>query len=196
MNKEIKKEFSNFHLAFTILGLLAFGIFLLIMSGLFDTAEPILQHNHTSNETQQNQSQSANLNVLNEINKQEEIVKNNPENHEALLSLAHMLNDNGFYEKAVDKYEQYLKLHPENADVIVDMGVCYFELKNYNKSIFVLESAINLNPKHQIAHFNLGIVNLSNGNIEKAKEWWGKARDLDPNSNIGSKAEELLKTNN
>ncbi|MFZ1290508.1 MAG: tetratricopeptide repeat protein [Melioribacteraceae bacterium] len=196
MGKEIKKEISNIQLLLTILGLSAIGIFLLIISGLFDSAEPILQHNHTTNENQQVQTPTVDLNKLKEINNLEEVVKNNPENHEALLNLAHMQNDNGFYDKAVIKYEEYLKLHPENADVIVDLGVCYFELKKYEKSISVIESALKINPTHQIAHFNLGIVNLSNGNINKAKEWWGKARDLDPNSNIGMKAEELLKTNN
>lgn len=196
MGKEIKKEITSLQLLLTIFGLSAIGIFLLIISGLFDTAETVVQHNHTNNESQQVQSPSVDLNKLNEINKLEEVVKNNPTNHEALLNLAHMQNDNGFYDKAVEKYEQYLKLHPENADVIVDLGVCYFELKKYNKSISVIESALKINPTHQIAHFNLGIVNLSNGNINKAKEWWGKARDIDPNSNIGKKAEELLKTNN
>ncbi len=196
MGKEIKKEISNIQLLLTILGLSAIGIFLLIISGLFDSAEPALQHNHTTNENQQVQTPTVDLNKLKEINNLEEVVKNNPENHEALLNLAHMQNDNGFYDKAVIKYEEYLKLHPENADVIVDLGVCYFELKKYEKSISVIESALKINPTHQIAHFNLGIVNLSNGNINKAKEWWGKARDLDPNSNIGMKAEELLKTNN
>ena len=32
-------------------------------------------------------------------------------------------------------------------------------------------------------------------NIDEAKSWWQKAIDLNPNTNIGKKAEELLKSN-
>jgi len=139
---------------------------------------------------------SVDINKLNEINKLEDIVKSNPTNHEALLSLGHLLNDNGFYDRAIDKYETYLKGHADNVDVIVDMGVCYFELKQYDQAIKVIKSALVINPKHQIANFNLGIVNLANNNSAEAKLWWQKARDIDPNTNIGKKAEELLKSNN
>ncbi len=76
------------------------------------------------------------------------------------------------------------------------MGVCYFELKRYDKSIEVIKSALEINPKHQIANFNLGIVNFANNNIMEARKWWSNAVEIDPNSNIGKKAEELLKTNN
>ena len=69
-------------------------------------------------------------------------------------------------------------------------------MKNYEKSIDVIKSALKVNPKHQIAHFNLGIVNLANGNMAEAEQWWQKARDIDPNTNIGKKAEELLKSHN
>ena len=54
MGKEIKKEISNIQLLLTILGLSAIGIFLLIISGLIDSAEPALQHNHTTNENHMN----------------------------------------------------------------------------------------------------------------------------------------------
>lgn len=195
MGKEIKKEITNFQLFITILSLSTLGIFLLIISGIFDSPKANLPQNVNNNVTQQSQP-SVDLNKISEINNLEEEVKNNPNNHELLLSLGHMLNDNGFYQRAIEKYDQYLKLHPDNVDVIVDMGVCYFELKNYSKSIATIENAVKLNPNHQIANFNLGIVNLANGNNDKAREWWGKARNIDPNSNIGKKAEELLKTNN
>ncbi|MDP1994604.1 MAG: tetratricopeptide repeat protein, partial [Ignavibacteria bacterium] len=79
-----------------------------------------------------------------------------------------------------------------NADVLVDMGVCYFDLQKYDEAIPLMEKAIKTNPVHQIAHMNLGIVNLAKGNIEKSKEWLQKAVAIDPNSEIGRKAKQLL----
>jgi len=192
MKKKETQKLSSFQLSGLIVGLVAFGIFILISSGLFDSENANAnQHIHDTNS-----APSADLNVINEINNLEEIVKTNPENHEALLKLGHLLNDNKFYDRAIKKYQIYLDQHPDNADVIVDMGVCYFELKKYEESIKIIESALEINPKHQIAHFNLGIVNLANNNIDEAKNWWTKARDLNPTTNIGKKADELLKSNN
>ena len=37
-----------------------------------------------------------------------------------------------------------------------------------------------------------GIVNLTAGNLSRAKEWFKKAMELDPNSDAGKKAQELL----
>lgn len=198
MSKNPTKIFSSFNLIILIVLLLALGGFILVSSGMFDEATVnTTQHTHTGNDQNiNNTAQSTNLDAVNKINELEDVVKKNPNNFEALLSLGHLLNDNGFYDKAIVKYEKYLVAHPKNIDVIVDMGVCYFELKNYEKSINVIKSALALNPKHQIANFNLGIVNLANSNHAEAKTWWAKARDIDPTTNIGKKAEELLKSNN
>lgn len=194
MSNNSKKKLTGFQLGISAVLLLAVGAFLLIASGIFDT--PAGMNNEHVHNNAAPQNPSVNLNVVNEINKLENIVKSNPSNHEALLSLGHLLNDNGYFEKAVVKYELYLKDHPDNVDVIVDMGVCYFELKKYDKSINVIKSALEINPKHQIANFNLGIVNFANNNIAEAKLWWEKAKNINPSSNIGIKAEELLKSNN
>lgn len=194
MTNEVKK-LKNFQLL-TIFGVLALvGLFLLFESGLFDSVEVNNVIPNANTNTQTN-SPTVDLGKIKQINNLEEIVKNNPQNHEALLSLANLLNDNGYYDRAIVKYEQYLKVHPKDVDVIVDMGVCYFQLKNYQKAISVIENAVKINPKHQIANFNLGIVNFADGNIDKAKQWWKKAYDIDPTSNIGTKAQDLLKTNN
>ena len=55
-------------------------------------------------------------------------------------------------------------------------------------------NALEYQPKHQIAHLNLGIVNLTAGNLQKSKEWFQKAVQLNPNSDIGKRAQELLTT--
>lgn len=194
MSNNSKKQITRFQLVTTAVILVAFGTFVLIASGIFDS--PSVKNDEHVHTNSAMPNSSTNLNVINEINKLENIVKSNPSNHEALLNLGHLLNDNGYFDRALVKYELYLKDHPDNVDVIVDMGVCYFELKKYDKSINVIKSALEIDPKHQIANFNLGIVNFANNNIAEAKLWWEKARDINPSSNIGKKAEELLKSNN
>jgi len=135
---------------------------------------------------------SADLTVLNEIKSLEVEIKSHPENLGALLSLSHLLNDSGFYGKAIENYKKYLNKSPNEVDVIIDMGVCYFQLGDHDSAIKAMEKGILINPKHQIAHFNLGIVNSSKGDIIRSQEYFRKAIKIDPNSDIGIKAQNLL----
>ena len=164
------------------------GFIILLTAGVFDRPP---SSNVSSNVTQ-GQGSGVDLNALQRINELEEKVKNNPKDKESLLELAHLRNDSGMYEKAIEDYEKYLKMVPADADVRVDMGVCYYSLRNFDEAIKAMTEALKYKPNHQIAHLNLGIVNLAAGNIDKSKEWLRKAVQIDPNSDAGKRAQELL----
>jgi len=108
------------------------------------------------------------------------------------MHLAHLQQDAGLYEKAIANYKKYLVKDPENADNRVDMAICYYNLGDNTTAISEMETALKYQPTHQIAHLNLGIVNLAARNIEASKEWFRKAAELDPNSEAGKRAQELL----
>jgi len=57
-----------------------------------------------------------------------------------------------------------------------------------------MKRALDIDPKHQIAYFNQGIINLAAQNVEAAKKSWEKAVELNPNNEIGTKAQNLLNT--
>jgi ribosomal protein L37E len=163
-------------------------IFALIFTGVFDS-------DVKTNITQVNdQSTSSGVNLANmeEINKLEAAVIANPDDLESTLHLAHLQQDAGLYEKAIANYKKYLASDPESADNRVDMAICYYNLGDNTTAISEMETALKYQPKHQIAHLNLGIVNLAARNIEASKEWFRKAAELDPNSEAGKRATELL----
>jgi len=183
------KQISNIQLFYLILGLVLFGFIVLYSSGVMDSSSQT-SAGETGNLPP---AAGANLSNINDIRAQEELVKNTPGNNENLLKLAHLLNDSGFFQKAIDRYQQYLKVMPKDADVIVDMGVCYFQLGKHAEAIGYFKKGIEINPKHQIAHLNLGVVNsFGLKNRVEAEKWWKKAVELDPNSDIGKKAQEFL----
>jgi tetratricopeptide (TPR) repeat protein len=126
------------------------------------------------------------------INDLETKVKLNPDDYKSLLELAHLKNDSGLFDAAIQNYKTYLDKNPKDADARVDMGVCYFNLQDFPSAIKEMETALKYVPNHQIAHLNLGVVNLSAGNIEKSKEWLKKAYNLNPANEVGKKAEQLL----
>ena len=163
-------------------------ILALVISGVFDTEvkQRITQVN------EQSSSSGVNLAKMEEISKLENAVIANPDDLESALHLAHLLQDSGLYEKAITNYKKYLAKNPENADSRVDMAICYYNLGDNTTAISEMETALKYQPKHQIAHLNLGIVNLAARNIEASKEWFRKTVELDPNSEAGKRATELL----
>ena len=185
------KILSNKKLSYLIIALVLIGAVVLFSSGMFDfpTATAISQDEQTN---QVNPHAGVDLNSLNQITELEKTVRNNPNDKETLLQLAHLLNDSGFKDKAVERYHDYLKLDPKNADVWVDMGVCYYDTKHNDEAISAMEKALQIQPRHQIANLNLGIVNMSSGNKDKAESYWKKSIEINPTNEIGQKAKELL----
>ncbi len=163
-------------------------ILALIISGVFDSE---VKTNVTQMSDQTSNS-GVSLANMEEINKLETAVTANPDDLESTLHLAHLQQDAGLYEKAIANYKKYLAKDPENADNRVDMAICYYNLGDNTTAINEMETALKYQPKHQIAHLNLGIVNLAARNLEASKEWFKKAAELDPNSEAGKRAQELL----
>jgi tetratricopeptide (TPR) repeat protein/RNA polymerase subunit RPABC4/transcription elongation factor Spt4 len=170
-------------------GIIAVVIFVLFISGVFNGT--------TTNEikTQNQQTNSGvNLNNLEAISNLEKSIAANPDDMTLILQLANLQNDSGLHDKAIQSYEKYLDKNPSDADARIDLGVCYYNKSNFSKAISEMEEALKYAPNHQIAHLNLGIVNLSAGNLQTAKEWFQKTVDIDPNSDAGKRAQELLKS--
>jgi DNA-directed RNA polymerase subunit M/transcription elongation factor TFIIS len=163
-----------------IVALIASGV---VDSGVTQNVSPVMDQAPVSN---------IDMADMEEINQLEATVTANPDDMESTLHLSHLLQDSGFYEKAITYYQKYLEKSPENADARVDMAICFYNLTDYNTAIMEMEKAIEYQPEHQIAYLNLGIVNLSAQNISDSKEWFKKTVELDPNSEAGKRAQELL----
>jgi len=186
------KIISYTKLLYIILPLAILAGVILYSSGIFNSATT---SSDTVTNIPDNPHAGADLNKLRQITEFEDSLKQNPNDSHLLLQLAHLLNDSGFKEKAIEKYNVYLKIDTKNADVLVDRGVCYYEVHKYDDAINSMEKALKIQPDHQIAQLNLGIVNMATGNKDKAIEWWKKALQTDPTSEVGKKAKELLKSN-
>ncbi len=194
-SKKSQKILSTVKLTYFVFVLLIVSGLVLISSGTFDEPQAIAFHNHSTNPNQNDPHGGVDLNSLTRISELEKQVTANPNDFDKTLQLAHLLNDSGFNQRAIEYYDKYLAQFPNNPDVLVDQGVCYFELQDFDTAINKMEAAIKVNPTHQIAHFNLGIVNYSANNVAVAKDWWQKAVNLNPTSDIAKKAQELINNN-
>jgi predicted TPR repeat methyltransferase len=55
-----------------------------------------------------------------------------------------------------------------------------------------MQKALTYAPKHQLACFNLGMVSLHSGDMTKAREWFGKCVEINPTSESGQRAQQLI----
>lgn len=166
-------------------------LIILIASGVIDlsSSKPV-----STLVNQQNQSSGIDLSSITKINELKSIVEKDPSNSSALLDLANLRFDSGFFEDAAKNYEQYLKFDPKNAEARIDMGVCYYNMQQFDRAESEVLAALKYSPNHQTGYLNLGVINLAKQNVEKAREWFNKAVEIDPNSDIGKKAKSLLQT--
>jgi tetratricopeptide (TPR) repeat protein len=147
-------------------------------------------------QTQAGQQANGAMPLPPEIQELENNVEANPDDMNLTLQLANALHDALQYEKAVQYYKVYLKMNPKNADARVDLGICYKEMSKFTEAENEMKTALHYVPNHVYAHFNLGIVYLSEGNLEESNTWLKRTVALDPNSEVGKRARQLLTQHN
>ncbi|MCU7491243.1 MAG: zinc-ribbon domain-containing protein [Bacteroidota bacterium] len=182
------KKMSPVQLWGMIAGLLVVGVLIMWGAGVFSSSES----SNGNNGQEQAGNPAMSLENVQRINELEAAVRKDSTNLNTVLELAHLLNDSGMKDRSVPYYQMYLRKNPMNADVQVDLGVVYYEMQQYNVAKTRMRKGLAINPRHQIANFNMGIINLASGSIDSAKIWWNKAVTIDPTTEIGKKAKELL----
>jgi tetratricopeptide (TPR) repeat protein len=144
--------------------------------------------------------------LMQQIEQQQARVDANPTDKTEIVRLANMLHDAALQNptllnRAINMYARYLAVNPTDPNARVDMGICYFELAkfdstnagaNFGRAIDAMQAALKSDPRHQPAAFNLGIVTLNMGDLEASTRWFKKAIDLDPNSDLGKKAQQIV----
>ncbi len=103
-------------------------------------------------------SPQAKTDLSQEIAQLEDVLKKDPNNLQALISLGNAYFDTNQYNKAIDAYQKALKLDPKNADVRTDLGIMYRSIKDYDGAIREFKQAAKDNPTHVNSRFNLAIV--------------------------------------
>jgi len=141
-----------------------------------------------------------------EIQSLQRMVEAHPEDDAMLLRLANLLQDyaredHRLVHIAVETYERYLARNPGDENARVDLGICYFDLAGSDtaraseliqRAIREIQSVAEQNPRHQAAAFNLGIITLNAGLTDISSEWFRRAAAIDPSSNLGVRAAQIL----
>jgi len=113
----------------------------------------------------------------------ETIIKNQPGNGLALNYLGYMLADRGMrLEYARELIVQALEIQPENGAFVDSYGWVLYRMGDYRAALKVLLQALQFIESDPVVYEHVGDTYQALGNFKKAREYWGKAYKLDPDS--------------
>ncbi|MGD9581649.1 MAG: tetratricopeptide repeat protein, partial [Vampirovibrionia bacterium] len=105
-----------------------------------------------------------------------------PENPEALVSLAEIHYDKGNYDSAIACYTKALEFDKENAQANCNLGFVHWEKSEIDEAIKYYQQAIALHPEYDIAYNNLGVAYLDGkGQANLAEALFAQAIKHNPN---------------
>jgi|GEM_PF-401747 len=114
----------------------------------------------------------------------ENLLKRDPENHQAMNYLGYSLADRGKrLSYARDLIERAVTLNPNNAAYLDSYGWVYYRLEDYEKALIYLKRAVILDSDPTIFD-HLGDTYQATGDSAAAKQWWEKALELDPENEV------------
>ncbi|MFK5958383.1 MAG: tetratricopeptide repeat protein [Lutibacter sp.] len=95
------------------------------------------------------------------------------------------------YSKALEVIAEGRKEFPKSYSLLIDEANVYYKLGDNNKFKERLEEAITLNPTDPTLYYNVGVMNMDQGKIDEAINYFDKAIELKPDyadayNNIGA----------
>jgi tetratricopeptide (TPR) repeat protein len=112
---------------------------------------------------------------------QKEVLKKDPNNQDATISIANVNFDLKNYQEAIQWYEKALQRDSSNINLITDLGTSHMWMGNYDKAIELYNKSLSMDPKHLQSLMNMGIVRMSTGDRAGAAEMWEKVLTYYPN---------------
>jgi tetratricopeptide (TPR) repeat protein len=123
----------------------------------------------------------------------EGLLQQDPDNVEALVHSALVLEDLGRPEDALARYEKASELAPDDPLPLINRGsLLYFQFKRTYEAKEALTRALELDPGNADAHFNLGVLFADANLFGEAKLEWEKVLEL---ADEGSPARTLAEEN-
>jgi len=130
-----------------------------------------------------------------EILRLREQVEKNPNDAEALLTLANLNYDIRNWERSRELYERYLTLRPPQPDVLTDLGVSLRGLKRFPEAMARFEEAQRLEDGHWQSLYNeVVVLAFDLKEMGKAQQVLARLRQLQPeNPEVAKLAEEVAR---
>ncbi|HEV8240801.1 MAG TPA: hypothetical protein VGS57_15660 [Thermoanaerobaculia bacterium] len=124
-----------------------------------------------------------------------EQVEKNPNDAEAVLTLANLNYDIRNWDRARQLYEHYLELRPAQPDILTDLGVSLRGLKRFPEAMARFEQAQQLQDGHWQSLYNeVVVLAFDLKDTAKAQQVLARLRQLQPdNPEVAKLADEVAR---
>ena len=119
-------------------------------------------------------------------------VEKNPEDTLALREYADFLAASHKMDEAINYYEKILDKDKTRSDIYFSLSIIYYNINDFVKAEDQNKKVLAYNPQNQMALYNIGAIAATQGDVDKAKEFWGLVVKVDPQSETGKLAKESL----
>ncbi|VAX08066.1 hypothetical protein MNBD_GAMMA26-1713 [hydrothermal vent metagenome] len=116
-----------------------------------------------------------------------------PDNDALLSALGDAYFGARQFKESISIYKKAIAINPGNYDALNDLGLAYFYTGNTEVALDSLERSTTANPDYKFAWLSKGFILTSTGRFDEAKAALHKAKELDPNGNIGIEADNFLR---
>lgn len=110
-----------------------------------------------------------------------QILNDNPNYIDAIINLANLYSDLGFYNKAEIYFKKALVIQPDNVVLLDGYASTLIHLNKQNVAVTVLKKILNKDPKNINSLINLGICSLEKNNFNLARNFFEKAKKINKN---------------
>lgn len=130
-----------------------------------------------------------------DITRLREQVEKNPNDADAILTLANLNYDIRNWERARELYERYLQLRPAHPDVLTDLGVALRGLQKFPEALARFQEAQQLQDGHWQSLYNeVVVLAFDMKDMAKAQQVLARLRQLQPdNPEVSRLAEEVAR---
>jgi tetratricopeptide (TPR) repeat protein len=109
-----------------------------------------------------------------------DILRNQPNNANALHLLGIIYYQCTNYEAAITQLKKALEYNPDDADVYFNLGNAFVDSNQFENAITCYQNALRLGPNIFEAYMNLGNAFMAKGQIDSAVSVYRKAINLNP----------------
>lgn len=127
-----------------------------------------------------------------EVQALEEQLRQNPQNMETLLNLAHMYLDEGRIDLASQNYQRALEIDPENVEALVHMGIVHRGTGEFDDAVKSFEQALSKNPDYAHGWWDKALTLDLKGDHQGAITAWQQFLRLVPTGSDADQAKELI----
>lgn len=126
-----------------------------------------------------------------QVAKYEKLLKENPQNMDALVALANLYLEQGELEKAIPVLEKIAVIQPNNLDWQFNLAKLYELSDQTNKAEKIYDQMLSKNPKEFKALVGKAMLRQAKGDFQTANSLFKIAEDVAPSPDLKKKIREL-----